>query len=906
MMLNTAAAHSISQEYSASPPSHFKRPPTEAALRAYKWAIILVLLAPLLVKLPLILGLLLADPRILYSGLAADVVAPRGLSTLDPNIAFTSDALGHRAALDLLSGHIPWWNPYEGVGGPMAGEMQSAALFPLNLLLALPNGQLYMHLSLQLLSGLFTVLLMRRLGTSALAASAAGLLFEFNGTFAWLANAVVNPIPFLPMVLLGVEEVRHRVLTGLRGGWAWIGIGLALSLYSGFPEVAYLNGLLIGAWTLARLPLAAKRPAVAYLLRVGLGAAGGLALAAPILIAFLGYLPDAFVGGHEGNGFRDAHVEAQHLVNLTIPYLFGRLAELPGTEGGMFWGGVGGYVPFGGMALAIAGCFGRTLRGLRWTLAAWSAVALAAIYGTPVLTQLVTSIPAVGTAAFFRYLPPSVEFAMAVLAGFACQDLIAAGLATPHRRLSPALLMGLVLASTVTALGMFIAVRYYPQLPRPSIWFPVSLGLVALAATLIFLLNVARLSSEQRALAASGIVAVEAVLMFAFPMAVTPRKGTLVEGGVQFLQSNLHLQRFYTLGPIAPNYGAYYGIASINHNDLPLPRAWVRYVPEHLDSNIIDILFTGNQRAVANGPSAADELRRNLEEYQRVGVRYLVMSAGENPFRRLPREFAVERPNNQAISLSDGGKAVLRWSHPDIDQPVAAVSIMIGTYNNKSDGLLAATICADDICADTTRDLTKAGDNQFLTLDLAQPLPPPKEHLTISLRKVGGGTPVALWAWPSQPDSRMSLAVDGFSGPAHEVKIAVDLSDRAEKPKQVYADRVMTIFELPNPAPYFAAEGCELQPQSREWVVADCAAAASLTRQELFLPGWSAQVGADQQEVRPDGPIFQKIDLPAGRSEVRFRYRPPYMPAGYALFLVGIALALWALRSGAQADRKQA
>ena len=52
---------------------------------------------------------------------------------IDPNVGFITQSLGHLAALDILHGHLPWWNYFEGLGQPLAGEMQSAALFPLTL-----------------------------------------------------------------------------------------------------------------------------------------------------------------------------------------------------------------------------------------------------------------------------------------------------------------------------------------------------------------------------------------------------------------------------------------------------------------------------------------------------------------------------------------------------------------------------------------------------------------------------------------------------------------------------------------------------------------------------------------------------------------------------------------------------
>ena len=35
-----------------------------------------------------------------------------GSSTIDPNAGTTAQALGHRSALGLLHGWVPWWNPF--------------------------------------------------------------------------------------------------------------------------------------------------------------------------------------------------------------------------------------------------------------------------------------------------------------------------------------------------------------------------------------------------------------------------------------------------------------------------------------------------------------------------------------------------------------------------------------------------------------------------------------------------------------------------------------------------------------------------------------------------------------------------------------------------------------------------
>ncbi|WP_250476990.1 hypothetical protein [Caballeronia sp. INML1] len=122
----------------------------------------------------------------------------------------------------------------------------------------------------------------------------------------------------------------------------------------------------------------------------------------------------------------------------------------------------------------------------------------------------------------------------------------------------------------------------------------------------------------------AGLLAFEAVLYFLIPVLSYPSRGTIELGGVRYLQQNLGFQRFATLGPVQPNYGSYFGIASVNHNDLPIPKAWTDHVAAHLDGNAPPILFTGVSRNDPAGPSAADSLVANLEAYRRIGTRYVL------------------------------------------------------------------------------------------------------------------------------------------------------------------------------------------------------------------------------------------------------------------------------------------
>ncbi|VXC34518.1 conserved membrane hypothetical protein [Burkholderia sp. 8Y] len=635
----------------------------------------MLILAPLVVKLPALIGALVADPTLLYAQLQSYLhPGPiRGYPpypTIDPNIGYTSHALGRRAALDLLSGDLPWWNHFEGVGAPLAGEMQSAAFFPLTWLMVLHDGQLYLHLILQIIAGVSTWALLRRLTLPTIAALAGSLAFEFNGSFAWLANAAINPIPFLPLTLLGIETLHDRAATRTGGGWASITIGLAASLYAGFPEVAYLDGLLVLAWTLVRTASLPRNVRFHFLLGVCLAGTIALCIAAPILVAFFDYLPLAHTGSHDaGDGFASSNIGCEFLLALLSPYAFGGIFQ--DKSFAAFWGVVGGYAGCTLVALALCGVSGSTHRGLRIALALWVAVSLGMSYGFPGMSALVHIIPGLKLAAYFRYLPPSWEFCLCVLAAFGLAHLQT----ETHVARFKGATVAIVLMCGLT-FWMMIRANLLPQGRFAQIaWLVTAIVLLANAA---FAWGTRSARVRSRALA--SLLVAEAVIYLLVPVLSLPSRGTVELGGVRFLQANLGQHRFTTLGPVQPNYGSYFGIAEVNHNDLPVPKAWTDYIVKHLDPNASPILFTGVSRADPAGPSAVESLLTHLEGYRRIGTRYVVAPAnalGSPSFA--PLQAYLQSPTGPRLSLvySDKGMQFLEIADPAPYLSAAGCSLVV-------------------------------------------------------------------------------------------------------------------------------------------------------------------------------------------------------------------------------------
>ena len=601
--------------------------------------VVAVVVAVLIANGPFLVGPFDAGSSVAFSGLAVHIrhgMLP-GYSTLDPNYEFQTVDLGRRAVMEWLHGAVPWWNPYEGVGSPLAGNMQSAAFFPPVVFLASSAGALWMHMFLEVVTGVATLALLRRLGLGVFASTAGGCAFALNGTFAWMTHAPVNVIAFLPLSLLGLEMLRDPAGAGRRAGAVVLALGLALSLYGGFPETAYIDGLLIGVWWLART-VGLSRPEVArFAGRTLAAAAAGVLLAAPLLVAFAADLRGAAIGGH-GSSYARAHLAASDSYQLAFPYLAGGIKSLVGFDSthhalAALWDNVGGYLDTTLLVLAVIGVAGRAHRPLRLALAAWAVLVAARIYGSAAAISVVDLIPGVKAAAFFRYSPVSLEFAMAVLAAFGIDDLgrldlrrrlvtVGGGLAATALALAVLIHEGLALDHKLTGSVVVAEWRNWSL-----VW---GLGLVALIAAAAFL------PGRPRVATLGALLALDAMAMFAVPEFSADRGGYLDTAPVAWLARHAALQRVFSIdGVMQPNVGSYYGVAQIDTNDLPVPGPWDRYVTTRLAHNANGLVFNG-ALPPSHHPTAVQSLEANVDAYRAVGVAYILAPLAQQltpPFR---------------------------------------------------------------------------------------------------------------------------------------------------------------------------------------------------------------------------------------------------------------------------------
>lgn len=860
-------------------------------LDLYPWLpILFLILLPFLAELPLLVFRLSTNPIWFNSGITFGTHGGilHGLPYIDPNVGFTTQALGHLAAEDWLHGKIPWWNPYSGIGLPLAGEMQPNAFFlPFVFLLLLHNGVLWLKISMQIIAGLATFALLRELKLGRLAALTGGAIYALNGTFAWLPGplAVINTIPFLPLLLYGIERARKD--SGLQSIF-WVALAIAGSLYAGFPEAAYINGLLALAWTIYRFVWEQNRWRFAG--RVICGGGLGLLLAAPLLVAFFDYL--VTTNSLTSHNFGDAFLPIQAFSNLYLPYVYGPIFHTAGSDVlGFVWSNVGGFAGILLVFFACAGAMGEGReRGLRLLLLGWVLLAWAKSFGFTPVMAIMNHIPLLRDAAFYRYSPPSWEMALAILAAMAMQDL---------RNSHPKTRWPLMCSLGLLALAAYIAWPWRASwgwaaghIERMGALFGVAI-LWALIGLVLVLLAWLLLRKEHRRFALSVLLITNVAVLFSVPELSGVHPGRVDRQAINWLRTHLGLSRFYTLGPIQPNYGAYFWIASINHNYLPIAQNWVRYIQNNLfpymnkTNGVVFLSYFGEQYGVA-------ALYENLKQYEKVGVRYVVVGSGQSLAQAV--SVPVEQRNNEPLPLWAGQSAQDSFVVPDAwkgKRSIKAISVLQGNYGNTANGDLTVKVCtATQGCVLGSRPLSESRDNSVFIIHLEHPLQVESgEKLTITFTHVGGNRPEALWLWPQAKGYAQSIKGPrgGLPGKGFQLFL-VYREASASGIRKVYSDRVMDIWELPHPAPYYTVlKGrCVLIGKTRDSVNANCATPATLLRRELFMPGWDAMVNGAHESVFVYRKIFQVIHLPAGNDVVRFRFAPPYIDYAWAAFWLGL------------------
>jgi len=420
----------------------------------------------------------------------------------------------------------------------------------------------------------------------------------------------------------------------------------------------------------------------------------------------------------------------------------------------------------------------------------------------------------------------------------------------------------IVLAAFVPACGTLI--NYY-RLQPDNLWLALAFGGLELS---VFAFLCKELISPQRTQVLAGAVIMGPLLCLLLPQFAGMRAGHIDMAPIKYLQAHAGTNRIMSLGPFDLNFPARYGIASIDYASLPVPSLWTDYVRTSLYPRA-DLIIYGN-----GDRGQMDALSAHLSAYEAIGVRYIVTFPNDNYFWTKPLA-TVDRGTIYTIhNLTPENPDLTGVIPASLTLPsIAAVSVVIGTYG-RGDGPIEATICAAGKCVAATADTATAIDDAPIILKFPATLTvPPGDGISYRLTHMTGSK-LAIW---------MGHSVDGSEAPT----INLFPPTSGPVPSLVFQDQSALIFELPDPAPYIKTGfgACGTTIIDRKNFLTDCPQATTLTRQEMFFPGWHADINGRPVAVSQAG-LFQSIAIPAGTASIKFLYAPPHIKLACLIALI--------------------
>lgn len=362
---------------------------------------------------------LLPGPPFGYSGPLSETA-----TTCDPGAAFPADyAFDAYANRAVKEGHIPFWNPYQGLGQPFLANGLSALFYPLNWLYHILPPSLWDAACLinMLLAAAFTLLFLRAIGLGREAGLTGAVCVLCSGYFhIWL---VVREVPssavWWPLMLYGIERIRADGKATAR-----IHVVLAVAVFGtatgGQPEVSFLSLLSACAYALVRLN---RRDALRYLLHLLPGPLAGLLLSAPSWVNLARYaLQEAFSAHMSGNIVGTEHLPGETIASYALPFLYGPMFQTPIAPAG-FRFDTPGWFPAGGLLLVLAAVAGmkRKPRAVTVFMAMLAGLFIAKAWGFPIINSA-GGLPLFSRIVFFRYGGFLPAFALSCLAGIAVDD----------------------------------------------------------------------------------------------------------------------------------------------------------------------------------------------------------------------------------------------------------------------------------------------------------------------------------------------------------------------------------------------------------------------------------------------------------------------------------------------------
>ncbi|MFC1807319.1 YfhO family protein [Candidatus Omnitrophota bacterium] len=246
----------------------------------------------------------------------------------------------------------PLWNPYNGIGTPLAAQYSTRTFFPYQIIENISPAYLwdYFMLLRLIIAAFFTYLLLRLLGLSQVPSFLGGILYSLSGSFTWFMNfeQFTNVAMMVPVCLFSCERlIRFKKTRYI----AEAALAFACMILAGQPEIAIYVLLLAVCYTIFRI-ISGKKEDLTNIcsekfktfLKFVAVAVLGLGLSCLIILSFLEFIPNAYQC-HPAGGPMGIQSPARigFGINLLVPSFF----EIP-TYHRIFphngaWDWMGGY-----------------------------------------------------------------------------------------------------------------------------------------------------------------------------------------------------------------------------------------------------------------------------------------------------------------------------------------------------------------------------------------------------------------------------------------------------------------------------------------------------------------------------------------------------------------------------------
>jgi len=343
-----------------------------------------------------------------------------------------------KLGVELFSeGKLPLWNPYIGVGQPLAADSTYHLFSPLIFGFFLPVEFWDIPLLIALwIAGIFTFLFLRNLGLGFIAATAGGIFYVLSGGFTWyLTNPNMMVMTFTPFILYSLEKIfqnnnpKYIIFTSIAFSFAILGAHLEtivlqllfVGLYVGYRIIytSISDHGIIQVQTQNRIVLGAKR----MLSWSVLGLIGGLGLSAFFIFPVYEFIENGILEHDETTGVMASNPIG--LLSAFVPYILGPMhgywtQDITGI-------GLWGYVGIFALFFSIVGVWLSTKNNSihKYTPVFFLAVSvffIMKVVGVPVVNWI-GYLPILNLLTYGNYTAVIIPFGFAVAAAFGIDSL---------------------------------------------------------------------------------------------------------------------------------------------------------------------------------------------------------------------------------------------------------------------------------------------------------------------------------------------------------------------------------------------------------------------------------------------------------------------------------------------------